>query len=128
MNRNVGLWIDHKKAVIVTVTNEGEEITHFNSDLGKLERIAGSSPEVSDENPRSRRFAERLNKYYDTIIVYMRDKVSILILGPGKAKIEFQKRLEARAHGARIIGVESADKMTDRQIAARVRKRFVRQD
>ncbi len=124
MKHNVGLWIDHKKAVIVTVTNEGEEITHLTSDLGKLDRIAGSSEEIADESPRSRRFTERLNKYYDTVLMYMRGKVAILILGPGKAKIEFQKRLEARAAGARIVGVEPADKMTDRQIAARVRKQF----
>lgn len=127
MKQNVGLWIDHKKAVIVTVTNEGEEITHLTSDLGKLDRIAGASPEIADESPRSRRFAERLNKFYDTILVKMRDKVSILILGPGKAKIEFQKRLEARALNTRIVGIESADKMTDRQIAARVRKQFSHQ-
>ncbi len=125
MKRKVGVWIDHKKAVIVTVTNDGEEITHITSDIGKPERIAGSSTEIADENPRSRRFAERVNKYYSVVLTYMRDTVSILILGPGKAKIEFQKRLEAEALSGRIIGIEPADKMTDRQIAARVRKQFL---
>ena len=126
MKRKVGVWIDHKKAVIVTVTNDGEEITHITSELSKAERISGSSTEIGDESPRSRRFAEQLNKYYGVVLQYMRDKVSILILGPGKAKIEFQKRLEAESLSGRIIGVEPADKMTDRQIAARVRKRYIR--
>jgi hypothetical protein len=126
MKSQVGVWIDHKQAVIVTVTNDGEEITHITSDMGKPERIAGSSLEIADESPRSRRFAERLNKYYDNVLKYMRNKVSILILGPGKAKIEFQKRLEAQALRGRIIGVETVDKMTDRQIAARVRKQFLK--
>jgi hypothetical protein len=127
MKRKVGVWIDHKKAVIVTMTTDGEEITHIMSDIGKAERISGSSTEIGDESPRSRRFTEQLNKYYGVVLRYMRDKVSILILGPGKAKIEFQKRLEAEALSGRIIGIESADKMTDRQIAARVRKQYMRQ-
>jgi hypothetical protein len=127
MNNKVGLWIDHKRAVIVTVTNDGEEITHITSNMGKPERISGSSLEIADESPRNRRFAERLNKYYDSVLLYVRDKVSILILGPGKAKIEFQKRLEAQALSSRVVGIETADKMTDRQIAARVRKQFSHQ-
>lgn len=124
MKRKAGLWIDHKKAVIVTITNDGEEITHLESDITQTDRISGNADMPRTENPHSRRFAEGLNKYYDQLVAYMRDKISILIMGPGKAKIEFQKRLEHEALSKRIIGVESAQKMSDRQLAARVRKRF----
>jgi hypothetical protein len=125
MKNKAGLWIDHKKAVIVTITNNGEEeVQHIESDIIKTDRISGNADNPPTESPRNRRFAEGLNKFYDIIVSSVRDKVAILIMGPGKAKIEFQKRLEAKAMSERIIGVEPADKMSDRQIVARVRKRF----
>ncbi|HLP15120.1 MAG TPA: hypothetical protein VK470_02610 [Bacteroidota bacterium] len=124
MKQQAGLWIDHKKAVIVTLTSDGEEITHFESDIIKTDRISGSADTPPAESPRNRRFTEGLNRYYDSLLAYLRDKVSILIMGPGKAKIEFQKKLETQALSKRIVEVEPAEKMTDRQIAARVRKHF----
>jgi hypothetical protein len=49
-----------------------------------------------------------------------------LIIGPGEAKGELKTRLEHGGLGARIVGVETVDKMTDRQIAARVREYMAR--
>jgi hypothetical protein len=47
-----------------------------------------------------------------------------LIFGPGEAKGELKKRLESKGLGGRIVGVETTDKMTERQIAAKVRAYF----
>ena len=47
-----------------------------------------------------------------------------LMFGPGEAKGELKKRLKRKTLGRRIAGVETVDKMTDRQIAAKVRQRF----
>jgi hypothetical protein len=58
------------------------------------------------------------------VIVAVREAESILIFGPGKAKDELRKRLETNDLGGRIVGVETVDKLTDRQIAAKVRRRF----
>jgi len=76
------------------------------------------------EDMRDRRFTNRLNKYYDEVIASIREADSILILGPGEAKVELKKRLESEALGGCIVGIETVDKMTDRQIAAKVRQRF----
>jgi hypothetical protein len=62
------------------------------------------------------------------IIASLRDAESILILGSGEAKGELQERLEKCNLGGRIVSVETVDKMTDRQIAAKVRKRFSKLD
>jgi hypothetical protein len=51
---------------------------------------------------------------------------SILLFGPGEAKGELRKRLERDKLGGRIVAVETVDKMTDRQIAAKVRGYFSR--
>ena len=58
------------------------------------------------------------------VIACIRDAESILILGPGEAKGELKKRLERNKLGGRIVGIETIDRMTDRQIAAKVRRYF----
>jgi len=125
MKSQVGLWIDHRKAVIVTVTDEGEETRLIDSNMEKHVRFAsGSSEDGSAESTRDRQFAGHLDGYYDKVIACIRDAESILILGPGEAKGELKKRLENKELGGRIVGIETVDKMTDRQIAARVRQHF----
>lgn len=48
----------------------------------------------------------------------------ILMFGSGEAKGELKKRLERNDLDGLIVGIETADKMTDRQIAAKVRQHF----
>ncbi len=124
MKREVGLWIDHRKTVIVTLSGKTEEIMQIPSGLDKHVRYSGEAEEISGEDHRDRRFADHLGKYYDEVISRVRDAESILILGPGEAKGEFAKRLQSEGLGGSIVGVESVDKMTDRQIAAIVRQHF----
>ena len=125
MKRQVGVWIDHRKAVIVLVTDEGEETRLIESDMEKHVRFSsGSSEDGSAESTRDRQFASHLDGYYDKVIASIRDAESILIFGPGEAKGELEKRLENKELGGRIVGIETVDKMTDRQIAARVRQHF----
>ena len=69
-------------------------------------------------------FPVHLNRYYDEVISHILDAESILLFGPGEAKGELEKRLASKGLGGRIIGVETTDKMTERQIAAKVRKHF----
>ena len=124
MKRKVGLWIDHRKTVIVTLSGETEEIMQIASNIDKHVRYSGGAEEISIEDQRDRRFLDHLSKYYDEVISHIRDAESILIFGPGEAKGEFAKRLQSEDLGGRIVGVETVDKMTDGQIAARVRQHF----
>jgi hypothetical protein len=124
MKKQAGLWIDHRKTVIVSVTDKREETTLIASGMEKHVRYSGAAQEDSAEDQRDARFTGHLNKYYDRVIDCIRDAESILIFGPGEAKVEFQKRLENEALSGRVIGIETVDKMTDRQIAARVRRHF----
>jgi hypothetical protein len=127
-----GLWIDHRKAVIVVVTDAGEETRLVISRVEKQLRRAGGSPlkgrheaqQVPADDTRERRLTGHLNIYYDAVIACIRDVEVILIFGPGEAKREFERRLASKKLGGRIIGAEAVDKMTDRQIAARVRQHF----
>jgi len=124
MKREVGIWIDHRKAVIVSVTDKGEETSVIESDMEKHVRYSGAAQEDSAEDQRDNRFTGHLNQYYDHVVSRIRDAESILVFGPGEAKAELEKRLERESLGGRVVGVETVDKMTDRQIAAKVRERF----
>lgn len=132
MGTKVGLWIDHRKAMIVAVTDKGEEIGLIISKAEKQLRRSGDSPfkgpyesqQVPASDSRQKTFTGHLNIYYDAVIAAMRDAESILIFGPGEAKGELRKRLERDSLGGRIVAIETVDKMTDRQIAAKVRQHF----
>jgi hypothetical protein len=127
MKSKVGLWIDHRKAVIVTVTDEGEETKQITSGMEKHVRFSsGASEDGSSEDVRDRQFGNRLNSYYDQVVACLREAESIQIFGPGEAKGELEARLEKEGLKGRIIEIETMDKMTDRQIAAKVHQHFLK--
>ena len=132
MKKKVGLWIDHRKTIVVAVTDKGEEMGLVISAIEKQARRSLSSrhtgsyepQQVAADDSQQRTFTGHLNIYYDAVIASVRDAESILIFGPGEAKGELKKRLERIDLGGRIVSVETVDKMTDRQIAAKVRRYF----
>ena len=124
MKKELGLWIDHREAVVVTVSKAGEEIKRIHSDTEKQSRFSANAPEGLPEDRRDRRFGEHLHQYYAEIIAAIRDADSILIFGPGEAKGELEKQLTHEKLSGRIVGIESADKLTEPQIVAKIRKYF----
>ena len=123
MKKQAGLWIDHRKAVIVIIKDEVEEIKKITSNMEKHVRFSSGdgSEDGSAEDVRDRQFGNHLNSYYDEVIAYIRDADSIQIFGPGEAKGELEKRIEHEGLKAKILAIETVDKMTDRQISAKVR-------
>ena len=126
MKKQIGLWIDHREAIIVALGEHGEETKRIESDMERYARSSGKpgSGNSLAENQQDRRFANYLNRYYDEVIAYVREADSILIFGPGEAKGELKARLEKENLGGRIIAVETEDKMTDPRIAEKVRQYF----
>lgn len=136
MKTTIGLWIDHRKAVIVTVSDKGEKTKVIESMVEKQPgRIAGvrsttpfEAQKVQADDSHERKFTGQINTYYDEVVSAIREAESILLFGPGEAKGELKKRLEGSLEGkklgARIEAVETEDNMTDRQIAAKVRDYF----
>lgn len=133
MKKSAGLWIDHREAVIVSLTPDGEKTTKIASNV---ERHPGHDPtipvnpghheerKIKATDSQQREFTTHLDRYYDEVAAVVRDVESILIFGPGEAKGEFKKRLEHDHLGDRVAAVETTDKMTHSQIAAKVREYF----
>jgi stalled ribosome rescue protein Dom34 len=133
MKKEVGLWIDHRKTIIVTVIDGVEVIREIHSNMEKHVRFSSGSrskdPEglrgSSAEDVRDRQFGDHLGRYYEGVISLIRGADSILIFGPGEAKNELGNQLKQAELGEHIVGIEAVDKMTEPQIAAKVRDYFV---
>jgi len=132
MKTTVGVWIDRRKAVVVAATDEGEEMGLTISKIEKQLRRSGDSPlkgsyealQVPADDSREKKLTGQLNIYYDAVIASIRVADAILLFGPGEAKGELQERIEKSRLRGRIVAVETVDKMTDRQIAAKARQYF----
>ena len=123
MKTEIGLWIDHRKAVIVKIKDKEEEVKEITSHMEKHVRFRDNASETSaGEDVRDRKFGNHLNAFYDKVIDVIREADSIQIFGPGEAKGELEKQIKHEGLRGRVLAIETVDKMTDRQIAAKVRE------
>jgi hypothetical protein len=128
MNRHIGLWIDHKQAYLIwyegsrveTIPSNLEPPAHYSGGT----QLGGKLTQKGDtELHHNDRYRVQLNRFYKQVISALNDAASILIMGPGKAKIEFEKVLKKhKAMKNRLVKVETADKMTKNQMIAYVKK------
>lgn len=132
MSTKMGLWIDHKKAIVMALTDKGEEIGLIISKVDKQPRSSIDVPVKGTHEAKKAQTDDRdlkslsghLNIFYDAVIACVRDVEFMLIFGPNEAKFEFKARLESTDFGGRIVGLENVDKMTEHQIAAKLRQQF----
>ena len=132
MTGKAGVWIDHREAIVVVLGADYDHPLHVASHVVKHLSRGGDSPltgsyearQVPRDDRRQMALTGELNAYYDRVIEAVAHPDALLILGPGEAKGEFKKRLDWHKLGARVAGVETADKMTDPQLAAKVREYF----
>ena len=125
MYKRVGVWLDRNKAVIVSITDSGEERKRITSDMEHYVLYSATIPgDGSPENIRDRRFWNHLDEYYTSIISHIQDAKAIQIFGPGEAKYELKKHLEEQGLSEYIVSMEEADKLTDDQIGMKVEERF----
>lgn len=125
MGRKVGIWLDRRKAVIVSIAERVTARAIITSDMDHYVLYSKIVPgDGSPEYLRDRRYWNHLDEYYDKIIAHIHGAEEIQIFGPEEAKYELQKRLEDAGLAIQIVSVEDAGKMTDVQINTKVEKRF----
>jgi stalled ribosome rescue protein Dom34 len=132
MQTIAGLWIDHRRAVIVTISDKGQKTRRITSSIEKQLRGSGRSHPRSTYksrgaaagDSREREYRGQPAAYYDEIVAGISAATTILIFGPGEAKHELKKRMERNADDKRLVRVETAGEMTDEQIVEKVRKQF----
>jgi hypothetical protein len=113
----------------VFLSQDGEETKQIKSTVEKQLRRSGDSPlnqhfekgmaPASDR--REKRYIGHLANYYEEIVSVVRGVESVFIFGPGEAKGELRKHFHKHNLSERIVGFETTDKMTKRQVAQKVR-------
>ena len=124
MSHVEGVWIDHKKAVIVSIEAGNVTTKTLESDVGSHPHFGGSQ-EGGGEKKYEERHNQHLDQFYDEVISQIGQPDFLLLFGPGEAKLQLEDRLgRSHASSERIVAVESADKLTDPQIVAKVKEHY----
>ena len=124
MSHDVGVWIDHEKAVIVAISAGQVTTKTLESDVGPHPHYVGSQ-ESGGEKKYEERHNLRLDQYYDEVISQLGQPDALLLFGPGEAKLQLKDRLgRSKVSSESIVAVESTDKLTDPQIVAKVKEHY----
>lgn len=124
MSHQAGIWIDHKKAVIVTIKNGQIGTSTLVSDVGPHAHYSGSQ-EGGGEKKYEERHARNLDRYYEEVIARLDEPDELLLFGPGEAKTELKGRIgRSKALADSAISVMNSDKLTEPQIIATVKEHY----
>jgi hypothetical protein len=133
MSHTAGVWIDHKKAVIVSAAGDTVTARTLESDIGPHARYSGRTAYPTPDGPKDgggekhyeERYDQHLDRYYDEIISQLGPLDGLLIFGPGEAKLQLKERLtRSKALSGLAIDIETTDKLTDPQIVAMVKAHY----
>ncbi len=133
MSKKLGVWINHRNAVIVSIEGEEEKVFKIESNIEKRVRLSGGArsatpygpQEIVSDGKRDRKYMQHLDNYYEKVASAIQGAEAVIVFGPGEAKLELTKHLEKSKEFERMIKkVETTDKMTDWQLAAKVREYY----
>jgi len=130
MTTKAGVWVDHQQAIVVLITDAGHEIKKVKSGAQRAVRSGAKKKYTPNdfiaEDRQKRKVANERKKFYDDVLAAVSGADSLLILGPGEAKGELSKQAAAKKLRGLAVSVETADRMSDRQIAAKVSEHFAK--
>lgn len=119
-----GIWIDHKRAIIVALSGDHIATTTLESDVGAHPHFGGEQDGGGEKKYEERRH-QHLDRYYDEVVGHVAQADRVLLLGPGEAKLELKARLDrSQAHAGRTVAIQTADRLTDAQVVAAVKDHF----
>ena len=142
MKNYAGIWVDRRKAFIVSMDRS---VYSYDSDSapttleipsGVEERVPKTggmrtahppwAPQYGVPESRSEARQQRqLNAFFGRLIGAIQTADRILIMGPGETKHGLMRAIrKLPAFASRVAGVETCDKMTPHQIAAKIRAFF----
>ncbi len=133
MKKQTGIWIDTQKAFIVRLDETGFETKTILSEIETKERIPGESKEYTrfgkqyfnPEEKKEHKREHEIRDYFRAIVKEISSSDEIVIFGPAKMKKELEKFIrDDKSLKFEMKPIESADKMTEKQMIAWVRNYF----
>ncbi len=124
MGHEVGVWIDHKRAVVVSISAGQVTVKTLQSDVEPHPHYSGSQ-EGGGEKKYEERHSHSLGRYYDDVIGQLGKPDAVVLFGPGEAKLQLKERLgRSKVSAESMVAVENTDKLTDAQIVAKVKEHY----
>lgn len=128
--KNIGIWLDSRKAVIVRLEGEKEALDFVNSEIEDFNVTSYKSTGGPKESPIDSKYLERyknqLHTFFKEIVVKIEDADAIVLFGPAQTNDKFYKVLRDSFPriSKKVAAVEKADSMTNNQVKAWVKKYF----
>ena len=132
MEKQVGIWIDSKKAIIVSLDGQKEEkITEIDSEVensvyhnkeGNKGTFSGSHHGDSETKFDNRK-KEEMNYYLKSVMNYIKKSDYLYIFGPGETKTKLEQKIhdDKSLRKTNLKAVETSDNLTLNEIVAKVR-------
>lgn len=128
-----GIWIDTKKAVIVSLAENNHSVKTILSSIEGRERIPGEArlftrfgfQYLDSGKKKKNRLANEKREYLKNVMAEVKDCTETVLFGPAGMKTGLEKLIKKNALLAhKLKSVETADSMTENQVVAWVRKYF----
>jgi len=118
--RKIAVWIDHDEAKVFHVSKATFAETTVQSPNNHIHR------HPKDMETRTRNHPDDQPRFFNEVVTAIAGAQEILLLGPSMTKLHFLRYVQKHdpALERRIVGLESADHPTDRQLVAHVRNYF----
>ena len=130
MKKKIGIWIDHKEAILVSIEGvqttveriESQAESHFRPSGGWKAAGTSVAQAVSKEQKAEERRKHQYHNFYQMVIKKLGSADNIFIFGPGEAKLELAKEIKKiKGQPDRIAAVETSDRLSENQIVAKVK-------
>lgn len=132
-SRKIGIWIDHRQAVIVAIEDDAIEVETVESGLDGRGRPAGGARAGTPYGPQDaikeqgleRRYELQLRRYYDDVVRHIGAASAVFAFGPARARQELLAVVDdSPMHRNTSTETAPCDKLTGPQIVAQVKEHF----
>ena len=122
-NRHVAVWIDHHEARIFHVDAESFDEKTVHAPTHHVHRHP-KGPTAEHNHP------DDAHHFFKAVAHELEGAERVLIVGPSTAKLQFIRYANKHDHALepRIVGVETVDHPTDRQLVAYAKHYFAADD
>jgi stalled ribosome rescue protein Dom34 len=119
MSKYVAVWIDHKEARV------------FHIQPGKVDEVTVATPQhLHHRHPKGaegvKEHPNDAKQFFHEVGRSLEGSEAVLVVGPSTAKLEFIRYLHQHDHALerKIVGVETVDHPSDRQLIAHAKEYF----
>ncbi|MCW0483777.1 hypothetical protein [Gaoshiqia sediminis] len=133
MEKEMGVWLDSEKAFLISFNDGGESIQKIESEVEHRVRFPGEKKEfhrlggivANTDKVQTERKKHQLSEYFNRVIHDIKDADKIFLFGPSVTKEWLEKEIKKDHQlSSKLIGIENADVITERQMIARTKEFF----